>query len=158
MKCPPFSNTSHPAMISSSGRNHHKSFRGLAQRPHLPASWTKPLAFTCLFSSGYHDICNDLFMSLGAVRGHGPCLRLYYNHFAAADTLKVCLFTEFTSICDRDMQKIATIGLRCVLHYEEWCLTSGVPVWEPKIKKTFIPYNNHIHLWNSGKKNNIHIS
>lgn len=98
MKCPPSSITSHPAMISSSGRNHHKSFRGLAQRPHLPASWTKPLAFTCLFSSGYHDICNDLFMSLGAVRGHGPCLRLYYNHFAAPDTLKVCLFSEFTKL------------------------------------------------------------
>ena len=106
MKCPTFNNTSHPAMISSSGRNLHKSFRRLSakttsacfldQATHLYCVLTA--LCTCLFPSGYHDICNDLFMSLRAVWGHGPCLRFYYNHFAAPETLEVCLFTEFTKL------------------------------------------------------------
>lgn len=106
MKCPPFNNTSHSAMISSSGRNLHKSFRRLSakttsacfldQATHLYSVLTA--LCTCLFPSGYHDICNDLFMSLWAVWGRGPCHRFYYNHFTAPDTLEVCLFTEFTKL------------------------------------------------------------
>lgn len=87
MNCPPSSNTSHPAMISSSGRNPTKASEGLVQRPYLPASWTSfsPRLYcvltalcTCLFPSTLYT-CNDLFMSLWAVWGHGPCLRLHYN-------------------------------------------------------------------------------
>ena len=106
MNCPPSSNISHPAMISSSGGNPHKSFRRLStkttsacfldQAPRLYCVLTA--LCTCLFPSGYHDTCNDLFMSLWAVWDHGPCLRLSYNHFAAPDTLKVCLFTEFAKL------------------------------------------------------------
>ena len=52
---------------------------------------------------------------------------------------------------------------RCRTIWDACCtMRSGASLllfqWEPKMKKTPIPCSNYTHLWNSGKKNNIHIS
>lgn len=130
-----------------------KASEGLAQRPHLPASWTKPPRLycvltalcTCLFPSGYHDTCNDLFMSLWAVWGHGPCLRLHYNRFAAPDTLKVCLFTEFAKLLS------TWESLFC------WCFYLGqLPPLLP-IPPELAPSSHLDSSWSAGPQRDHHV-